>query len=162
MTVQHMTVHPARSLVVRGLCLVEDIVYIGLGILLAVCALALLASGSRTFLGAVAAHALQGQFVGLLDQILLVLLVVELLYTVQVSFRKHGLVADPFLVLALIAVVRRILVVTAETAHLPELGDAVFRHAIIELSILTVMVLVLVTSLIALQRQNKQVTTTGD
>ncbi len=91
----------------------------------------------------------------LLDQILLVLLIVELLYTVQVSFKEHGLVAEPFLVVALIAVVRRILVITAELAKLPERSEPVFRRAIWELGLLTVMILVLVSSLILLQRHQK-------
>jgi uncharacterized membrane protein (DUF373 family) len=88
----------------------------------------------------------------LLDQILLVLLVVELLYTVQVSFRAHGLLAEPFLVVALIAVIRRILVLTAAVSKLPEAGDTVFHHYMYELAVLTLLILVLVGSLVALQR----------
>jgi uncharacterized membrane protein (DUF373 family) len=144
-----------RQLVVRGLSLVEDIVYLGIGILLAISAFALLGEGFKTFLIEIVSHTLVAQFVELLDQILLMLLVIELLYTVQVSFREHGLVAEPFMVVALIAVIRRILVATAETAHLPEGNAVAFRQSIIELAMLTVMVLVLVASLIALQRQAK-------
>jgi hypothetical protein len=81
------------------------------------------------------------------------LLVVELLYTVQVSFREHGLVAEPFLVVALIAVIRRVLVLTAEVPKLPEAGEYVFRHAMLELALLSVMIVVLVGSLIFLQKQ---------
>jgi len=101
-------------------------------------------------------HALGGQIVNLLDQILLILLVIELLYTVQISFRERGLIAEPFLVVALIAVIRRILVLTAEVPKLPEAGEAVFRHAMLELGVLTVMVLVLVGSLIVLQKHGKR------
>ncbi len=36
--------------------------------------------------------------VDLLDQILLILMVLEILYTVQVSFREHVLSPEPFLV----------------------------------------------------------------
>jgi uncharacterized membrane protein (DUF373 family) len=50
----------------------------------------------------------------LLDRILLILLIVELLYTVQVSFREHALVPEPFLLVGLISAIRRVLVVTAE------------------------------------------------
>jgi Phosphate-starvation-inducible E family len=56
--------------------------------------------------------------------------IVELLYTVQVSFREHTLVPKPFLIVALIAVTRRILVVTAEFAELAEAGGRLpARHA---------------------------------
>jgi hypothetical protein len=45
----------------------------------------------------------------------------------QVSFREHTLVPKPFLIVALIAVTRRILVVTAEFAELAEAGGVVFQ-----------------------------------
>jgi len=134
---------------------VEDVVYVGLGVLLSAGALALLASACKTTAYALWTHSFGSQVVALLDQILLVLLIVELLYTVQVSFKEHGLVAEPFLVVALIAVVRRILVITAELAKLPERSEPVFRRAIWELGLLTVMILVLVSSLILLQRHQK-------
>ncbi len=156
MTDTRAAAHPARSLVVKALSRVEDFIYVGLGLLLAISAVALMGSGFRTLIVALLEHTLQSQFVALLDQVLLILLVVELLYTVQVSFREHGLIAEPFLVVALIAVIRRILVVTAESAHLAEASVAVFSRSILELALLTVMVLVLVGSLIVLQRYAKQ------
>lgn len=42
------------------------------------------------------------------DRILRILLVVELLYTVQVSFREHGLIPEPFLLVGPMAAIRRI------------------------------------------------------
>jgi uncharacterized membrane protein (DUF373 family) len=150
------TSHPARRALVLSLSFVEDIAYIGLGLLLTTAAIALLVSTLKTVVVAVWSRALGSQIVTLLDEILLILLIVELLYTVQVSFRERGLKAEPFLVVALIAVIRRILVLTAEVPKLPESGEPVFRHAILELAILTVMVLVLVGSLVFLQKQAKQ------
>jgi uncharacterized membrane protein (DUF373 family) len=145
-----------RRQVVLGLSLVEDTVYVGLGILLAVAAFTLLAAALKTLAYSLWNRALGGQIVGLLDQVLLILLIIELLYTVQVSFREHGLLAEPFVVVALIAVIRRVLVLTAEIPKLPESGETVFRHAIFELAVLTVLILVLVGSLIMLQKQAKQ------
>jgi len=66
----------------RLLSLVEDVVYIGLGTLLAIAALSLLVSGFRNFIVAIYRHTMAAQFINLLDQVLLVLLVIELLYTV--------------------------------------------------------------------------------
>ncbi|HEY6308238.1 MAG TPA: phosphate-starvation-inducible PsiE family protein [Candidatus Angelobacter sp.] len=145
-----------RVLVGQGLAVVEDIVYAGLGVLLAIVAFALLAAALKDFATALSSWSLPGQIVGLLDQLLLILLIIELLYTVQVSFREHGLLVEPFLVVALIAVIRRILVLTAELPKLPEAGGVVFNHALIELALLTVMVLVLVAALIMFQKQTKQ------
>jgi uncharacterized membrane protein (DUF373 family) len=149
-------IHPIRARLAYSISLVEDIVYVGLGVLLTVTAFSLLLFGLNTFIVALFARALAGQLVGLLDQILLILLVVELLYTVQVSFREHGLLAEPFLVVALIAVIRRVLVLTAEVPKLPEAGEVVFRHAMLELALLAVMIVVLVGSLILLQKHGKR------
>ena len=148
--------HPIRQAVVQTLSSVEDLVYVGLGLLLTIAALTLLVIALKSVVLALWNRALGGQVVNLLDQILLILLVIELLYTVQVSFREHGLIAEPFLVVALIAVIRRILVLTAEVPKLAEAGEAAFRHAMVELGVLTVMVLVLVSSLIMLQKYAKR------
>jgi hypothetical protein len=145
-------VHPARVRLARGLSLVEDIVYVGLAVVLTIVALALLASALKSIGFSVWHLTLTDDIVRILDQILLILLIVELLYTVQVSFRAHGLLAEPFLVVALIAVIRRVLVITAEFSKLPQESEPVFRHAIIELTLLTVMIIVLVGSFITLER----------
>src|SRR5215470_13187943 len=145
-----------RSLVVRGLSLVEDTVYVGLGVLLAIVAIALLIIALKGVVTSILSASLVTNIVDLLDQILLVLLIIELLYTVQVSFREHGLLAEPFLVVALIAVIRRILVLTAEIPKIPQAGEDVFRHYMYELAVLTVMVLVLVGSFVMLHRSTKK------
>jgi uncharacterized membrane protein (DUF373 family) len=149
-------IHPVRRRIVLGLSLVEDVVYVGLGTLLAIAAFSLLAVALKTTVFALWHRTLETQVVSMLDQILLILLVIELLYTVQVSFREHALLAEPFLVIAMIAVIRRVLVITAELPKLPESTDIVFRHAMWELALLTVMIAVLVSSLIMLQKQDKQ------
>lgn len=148
--------YPTRRGVVRGLCLIEDVVYVALGALLAVSAVALLGVGFKTLFVAVSGHALSGHFIELLDQILLVLLIIELLYTVQVSFRQHALAAEPFLVVALIAVIRRVLVLTAEIPKLSQADEVVFRHALTELALLTVMIGLLVGSLLMLGKRASQ------
>lgn len=134
-----------------SLDLVEDVVYIGLGLLLAATAVWLLVSSMGTFVQEMWNHTLSSQLIGLLDQILLVLLILELLYTVQVSFKEHNLVTEPFLVIALIATVRKLLVLTAQIPQ-ATLSDVEFHHMIVELSLLSAMVVVLVVSLILMRR----------
>lgn len=143
-----------RAWVARAFTRVEDVVYVGLGILLAGCALALLVSTGLTFGTALVAGELPGRVIGLLDQILLVLMIVEILYTVQVSFREHTLVPEPFLVVGLIAGIRRALVLTAEFSKMVDGGDAdTFRNAMIELGLLTVFIAGLVLALAVLHRR---------
>jgi hypothetical protein len=103
-----------RIWITRGFTTAEDVVYIGLGVLLATAAIFLLIIGSVAFVQSLISGTLQQEIVSLLDRILLILLIVEIIYTVQVSFREHTLVPAPFLLIGLIAVTRRILVLTAE------------------------------------------------
>ena len=89
----------------------------------------------------------------LLDRILLILLVVELLYTVQVSFREHTLIPEPFLLVGLIAAIRRVLVLTAEFSQVQEQTDELFRRFTIELVVLTFLIIALVVSLMLLRKR---------
>ena len=146
----------ARALVARGFTHVEDVVYVGLGVLLAGAAVVLLADGAMMFWRALVAGELPAEVIELLDRILLILMIAEILYTVQVSLREHALIPEPFLVVGLIAGIRRVLVLTAEFADLLEKGEQVFRNAMLELGLLTVMILVLVASLVLLRRRQAQ------
>jgi uncharacterized membrane protein (DUF373 family) len=146
---------PMRARVVKALSLAEDVIYSALGLLLAVYAVALLVRGFLNFAHLASGHASPDQIVDLLDQVLMILLVVELLYTVQVSFREHALVTEPFLVVALISVIRRILVLTAQLPTLALAPEIAFRHAITELVLLTPMVVVLVGALIFMKKQSR-------
>ncbi len=90
--------------------------------------------------------------VELLEHVLLILLVVELLYTVQVSFRKHTLVPEPFLLIGIISAIRRVLVLTAEYGELREKGERDAQYFFIELAVLTVLILTLAISLTVLRK----------
>jgi hypothetical protein len=136
-----------RERIAQGFTRVEDVVYVGLGVLLAAGALILLVNAGVTFARQVLSAAMPAPIIELLDRVLLVVMLVELLYTVQVSFREHALVPEPFLIVGLIAATRRILVVTAEFAKLAQEGGTVFLYAMLELGLLTLMVLVFVTGL---------------
>ena len=83
----------------------------------------------------------------------MILLVVELLYTVQVSFREHGLIPEPFLLVGLIAAIRRVLVLTAEFAQGHDEPETVFKHFIVELVVLTILIVALVFSLVLLRKR---------
>ena len=146
----------ARDNVARGFTLVEDIVYVGLGVLLSGAALVLLVSLGINVWRGLAGGTLAGGVVVVLDQILLILMIVELLYTVQLSFREHVLVPEPFVLVALIASVRRILVLAPELPKVVEKGDVQFQNAMIELGVLTVMTLSLVFCLVLLRKRHPE------
>lgn len=143
-----------RQWIARAFTMVEDIVYVGLGLLLGSCALILLAGGFFDFIKDLTSNAFSLRAVGLLDRILLILLVVELLYTVQVSFREHTLLPEPFLLIGLIAAVRRVLFLTAEFSQMHDHTEEAFTHFYIELLILTGLILAIAVSLILVHRHD--------
>jgi phosphate starvation-inducible membrane PsiE len=149
------TTEPAQhTWIAQGFTWLEDIVYLGLGLLLGGSALVLLVTSGISFAQSVFNGTLGDNIITLLDQILLILLIVELLYTVQVSFREHVLVPEPFLIVVLIATTRRVLVLTAEFPKLLDQGDAALRNAMLELGLLTLMIVALVSSLLMLRRRS--------
>jgi hypothetical protein len=148
-----------RVWIARAFTGVEDVVYIGLGLLLAGGALTLLATGLIDFGKGVVTGNVRP--IELLDRILLILLIVELLYTVQVSFRKHALAPEPFLLVGLISAVRRVLILTAEFGELHEKTESGVRHFLIELAVLTVLIVALVISLVLLRKRGAPVIAQG-
>src|ERR1700720_958265 len=93
-----------------------------------------------------------------LDQLLVVLLLVEILHTVRISIRSHTLVTEPFLVVGLIASIRRMLVITLDAANLTSAtnwandGQAKLRASMVELALLGGTVIVLVVSIYILRK----------
>lgn len=94
----------------------------------------------------------------IIDRLLVVLMLVEILHTVRVSFRSGALTAEPFLIVGLIASIRRVLVITLEsseafhgTAMSPETAQ-VFRLAMIELGVLGGLILIMVGAIFMLRR----------
>jgi len=143
-----------REWISSGFTRVEDVAYIALGLILAVSAMGLLGTVTLALGQALLAANLREKIVGLLDQVLLILMIVEILYTVQVSFREHILVAEPFLIVGLIAAVRRVLILTAEFSKPAEVVEAAFRNAMVELGLLTILILALVFSLFLVKKQS--------
>lgn len=131
----------------------EDIVYLGLGLLLAGISVALLVGGLVSFGQNLIAGSLTANIVALLDRGLLILLVIELLYTVQVSFREHGLIPEPFLLVGLIAAIRRILLLTTELAQIQKTSNEMFQHFLAELVVLTLLIVSLAASLVLLRKR---------
>lgn len=122
----------------------QDFVMVTVGVLLIGLAVILVVSGLVEFFR----HAGQSVLVaasGLLDQILLVLILVEIVHTVVLSLRAHRLAAQPFIVVGLVAVIRRILFLLSSEAKVNN----------VELGLDIAMVIVFVAGLIAVSRFEK-------
>ena len=130
-----------------------------LAVLLTVTAVAALADGAVSLWHGIRTWTISSQTLEVLDHLLIVLMLVEVLHTVSISIRSHILVTEPFLVVGLIASIRRILVITLEASTLTKEGGSwsaegmsIFHASMIELGLLGVLILILVFSITLLRR----------
>ena len=117
----------------------QDLVSLVVGGVLIVLAGTELVSGIADFISGVRKLGFDQAGINLLDRVLLVLILVEIVHTVVLSLRAHHLVAQPFIVVGLVAVIRRILVVLSGTGTVPTA----------QLALLIAMIFVFVAALIA-------------
>src|SRR5215813_11404628 len=145
----------ARNLISRGFTIVEDVVYVGLALLLTALVLTLLVVGVIDVAHSISSGAPASNVIALLDRILLILLIVELLYTVQVSFKAHALAPEPFLLVGLISAIRRVLLLTAQLGEQHEGGaSAATGPLVLELAVLAGLILALAVALALVRRRN--------
>src|SRR5467141_1479802 len=139
----------------------EIVIYSILAMLLAVTAFVTIATAGQILWMDLSHWTVAAQTLRVLNQLLIVLMLVEILHTARISIRSHVhvLVTEPFLVVGLIASIRRILVITLEAATLTKEGawategaHGIFRSSMIELGLLGLLVLVLVVSIALLRR----------
>jgi uncharacterized membrane protein (DUF373 family) len=138
--------------------LVERLVAIVVGLLLSTAIVLAMASAISHALDALMHWPQLRSVVRIVDSLLFVLMLLEILQTVRSTLQSHELEATPFLIVGLIAVIRRILVVTLESLEGP--ADAVggatsglrFEQAMVELGILGGLVLVLAVAIYLLRQ----------
>jgi len=137
----------------------EVVIYSVLAVLLAITALVTIATAGEILWSGLRHWTVAAQTLRVLNQLLIVLMVVEILHTVRISIRSHILVSEPFLVVGLIASIRRILVITLEAATLTKEGawttesaSGIFQSSMNELRLLGLLVLIFVVSITLLRR----------
>ena len=136
----------------------EVVIYSVLAVLLFITALATIANAGRMLWEGLVHWTIAADTLLVLDQLLVVLMLVEILHTVRISIRSHFLVTEPFLVVGLIASIRRVLVITLEAATLTKGGTwstesaSIFRASMTELGLLGLLILILVFSITLLRR----------
>ena len=131
------------------LAVAEDVIYVGIAAVLAVSAFALLisaAAGLQDLADGSASEAV----LHVLDRLLLVFIVVELLFAVRVILGRREVVAEPFLIVGILASIKEIIVLSVEAAELLGKGER-FTHAITEVAVLGVLVVLLAGAAILLR-----------
>ena len=137
---------------------VEMVLYAALGLILSLAALFALFSAGESLWHGLSTEASAKTVVEVIDRLLVVLVLVEILHTVRISIRSHILVTEPFLIVGLIASIRRMLVITLDAANLTSAanwasdGQAKLRASMVELALLAGTVIVLVVSIYILRK----------
>jgi hypothetical protein len=137
----------------------EVAIYVILAVLLSITALVTMLGAGQLLWQSIVHWTVSTEILRVLDQLLLVLMLVEILHTVRITVRSHVvLAAEPFLVVGLIASIRRILVISLEMSALTKgdnwiaNGESIFHASMLELGLLVALVLVLVFSITLLRR----------
>lgn len=145
----------------------EHSLYVALAVLLCATSVLVIAGAAVTLWEGVGNWTATDTVFVVIDRLLVVLMLVEILHTVLVSVRSGALTCEPFLIVGLIASIRRILVITLETSQTTQQGkmsdgaELVFRTSMIELGVLGMLILVMVASIYLLRRADPVTTEHG-
>jgi uncharacterized membrane protein (DUF373 family) len=141
----------------RVLGILEDAVYWAIAVVLVAGSIALLVSQFNTMLR-LTNTPVSVVMVEILDGLLLIFIFVELLYAVRSCLRSHEIVAEPFLVVGILAGIKEIVVLSVEAATLLEKGPQ-YARAVVEIGVLGGVVLVLALAAFVLRERRRD---TGD
>ncbi len=132
-----------RPGLLAGLVGFEAVLYGAVALLLAAAAVFVLVGTVHELVHAISRSAgAVDTGVNILDRVLLTLIIAELVYTLRFVLRTHEIAVEPFLYIGMIAVVRRILIVTAQFEGTPSAGRAL-TNLLLELGLLGFLALAL-------------------
>ena len=144
----------------RVLGRLEDAVYWGIAVVLIVGSVALLLAQFNTMLTLRSAPT-KTVMLEILDGLLLIFIFVELLYAVRACLRSHEIVAEPFLIVGILAGIKEIVVLSVEAATLLEKGPA-FSRAVVEIGVLAGVVLALALAAFVLRERRRDTRDVGE
>jgi hypothetical protein len=126
----------------------ESIVLVLIGAALVLVAVVLLYSSMYDLNEAVrqGTDEIEHKAIDILNTVLLVMMIMEIVYTVAISLESHTLDAEPFLIIGVIAGIRRMLVITATSTDL-ETHPEQFRNKLVELGLLAATVVALASAI---------------
>lgn len=119
----------------------EDFFYVGVALALVIAGLILFGYAVYDFISKMTSEELPPLILGLLDTLLLVFIITEIIHTIRVVIDEKVLISEPFLVVGIVAAIRRLVVLGAESKNL--LGTPEFGDAMLEMGVLTGVVLAL-------------------
>ncbi len=130
----------------------ESAVLILIGVVLVVLAVLMLGGAIMAVIHSAQEGHIREEAIEILDSVLLVMMTMEIVYTVAISLEAHALVAEPFLIIGAIAAIRRMLVITATSTKDEHTAPEVFRNTLLELGLLALIVVTMAVSIYILKR----------
>jgi phosphate starvation-inducible membrane PsiE len=129
---------PWTSKAAKILGLAESSVLVLIGAALVLVAVLLLYSSMHDLVEATQGgpKEIEHKAIEILNTVLLVMMTMEIVYTVAISLESHTLNAEPFLIIGSIAGIRRMLVITATSTE-TEANAAIFHNTLVELGLLS-------------------------
>jgi uncharacterized membrane protein (DUF373 family) len=136
----------------------ETLVYIGIAAFLVITALSLLVQAGRSVIPLFGPDGGSGDLaINILDLLLLVFIVVELLFAVRITIARRELIAEPFLLVGIIASIKEIVVLSVKAAD--EVGKGpTFTDSVWEIGVLGVLVVVFGGTAWLLRRKEREPT----
>ena len=125
----------------------EHYIYLAAGYILVFAAAGLLVAALIETAGSIMEGKYTAAMVHLLDRVLLALMLAEIIYTVGRIARTQMLEVEPFLIVGIIAAIRRILIITAESSGHVNIEDPVFQALLAELGLLALIIFLLAWSM---------------
>lgn len=138
----------------RALRLVEDLIYVALAVLLSGGAVLVLVQTTEDLIGA-ADDDDTSAVLDVLDGLLLVFILVELLFAVRTTLQKREIVAEPFLLVGILAAIKEIVVLSVTAANEYVDNGPQFARAMVEIGILGGLVVVLAGSIVLLRKKEE-------
>jgi Phosphate-starvation-inducible E family len=127
----------------------ESVVLLLIGVALVLVAVLLLYSSMHDLYEAVSQGpaVIEHKAVEILNTVLLVMMTMEIVYTVAISLMAHTLNAEPFLIIGVIAGIRRMLVITATSTEQEVVHPEQFHNMLVELGLLAATVIALASAI---------------
>lgn len=139
----------------RALRIAENVVYSFAGVLLA--------GGAVVVLAAVAWHLVSDLGKGVeagvttaLDGLLLVFILLELLAGVRATMKEKKLIAEPFLIVGIIASIKEIVLLTLESKEVYKTDNQAFDNAMTEIGVLAVVIVLLSVASFLVRRKERE------
>ena len=137
----------------RGYNVIENVVYALVAVLLTVCAGALLVSTANELLSGLS-EGVADTVEHVLESMLLIFIVVELIGATRASLVSRTLVAEPFLLVGIIASIKEIVVIGAGVE--PGGDGSVFARSMVEIGVLAGVLLILSVAMLLVRRKERE------